>query len=180
MRIEQGSKRDVPVKLFQQLLESLVLVPINLPLTRFNRSLQASEKIREIVMDLIREKTVALVHQNTSPQQDLITSFLSLRNDNNSVALSDEEIVDNAIIIMIGAHDTSSILRTFLIRLLAKDLSVYAGVVQGFQLWGLPYSQRMVHMELCCPGISFSWDPMPTFKDRIEIAIEPEILGEII
>ena len=41
---------------------------------------------------------VALDHQNASPQQDLITSLLSLQNDHNSVALSDEEIVDNAVI----------------------------------------------------------------------------------
>jgi len=145
MGIEQGSKRDVPVKLFQQLMEGLISVPINLPFTRFNRSLQASEKIREIVMDLIREKRVALDHQNASPQQDLITSLLSLRNDHNSVALSDEEIVDNAIIIMIGGHDTSSILLAFLIRLLAKDPSVYAGVVQGRQLNEYKKDQMIVN-----------------------------------
>lgn len=162
MGIEQGSKRDVPVKLFQQLMEGLISVPINLPFTRFNRSLQASEKIREIVMDLIREKRVALDHQNASPQQDLITSLLSLRNDHNSVALSDEEIVDNAIIIMIGGHDTSSILLAFLIRLLAKDPSVYAGVVQEQE----EIAKNKASNEL------LTWDDLGRMKYTWRVAME--------
>ncbi|GMP72956.1 hypothetical protein CsSME_00030823 [Camellia sinensis var. sinensis] len=45
---------------------------------------------------------------------------------NNSALLSDEEIEDNVVIIMIGGYDTSSILLTLLIRLLANEPSIYA------------------------------------------------------
>ncbi|XP_028121275.1 beta-amyrin 28-monooxygenase-like [Camellia sinensis] len=53
-----------------------------------------------------------------------------IRNEDNSALLSDEEIEDNAVIIMIGGYDTSSILLTFLIRLLANEPSIYAAIVQ--------------------------------------------------
>jgi len=42
------------------------------------------------------------------------------------------------------------------------------------------YLVNMFTWKLCCPEISFSRDPMPTFKDGLEIEIEPKILGEII
>ncbi|CAL5410877.1 unnamed protein product [Camellia sinensis] len=64
------------------------------------------------------------------PHQDLITCLLSIRNEDNSALLSDEEIEDNAVIIMVGEYDTSSILLTFLIRLLANEPSIYAAIVQ--------------------------------------------------
>ncbi|KAI8001588.1 Beta-amyrin 28-monooxygenase [Camellia lanceoleosa] len=55
---------------------------------------------------------------------------LVIHNEDNSALLSDEEIEDNAVIIMIGGYDTSSILLTFLIRLLANEPSIYAAIVQ--------------------------------------------------
>ncbi|KAI5570085.1 hypothetical protein BDE02_11G002000 [Populus trichocarpa] len=128
--IEQSAKREILVELFQQLLKGILCVPINFPFTCFNRSLQAREKIRTIVMDLIHEKRAAMEDQITSPQQDLITTLLSLRNADFSAALSDEEIVDNVILIMIAGYDTTSILLSFLINLLANNPSVYASVLQ--------------------------------------------------
>lgn len=85
-------------------------------------------------MDLIHEKKAALEQHNAIPQQDLITTLLSLQNEDKSVVLSDGEIVDSVIIIMLAGYDTTSILLTFLIRLLANDPSVYASVVQGMQI----------------------------------------------
>ncbi|KAF9672056.1 hypothetical protein SADUNF_Sadunf11G0000900 [Salix dunnii] len=128
--IEQSEKREKLVELFQQLVKGALSVPINFPFTCFNRSLQASAKIRTIIKDLIHEKRAAMEDQFTFPQQDLITTLLNLRNDDLSAALSDEEIVDNVIVIMIAGHDTTSILLSFLINLLANNPSVYASVLQ--------------------------------------------------
>lgn len=128
--IEEGDqRRDALVKLFQQIIDGIFTIPVNLPFTRFNRSLQASKKVRAMLMNLIREKGAALEQNTASPNQDLISCLLSIRNE--SVVLSDEEIIDNAIIVMIAGHDTSAILITFFIRLLANDPSVYVTIVQG-------------------------------------------------
>ncbi|KAL7184013.1 hypothetical protein ACSBR2_026230 [Camellia fascicularis] len=61
--------------------------------------------------------------------QNMIEGML-IHNKDNSALLSDEEIEDNAVIIMIAGYDTSSILLTFLIRLLANEPSIYAAIVQ--------------------------------------------------
>ncbi|KDP20767.1 hypothetical protein JCGZ_21238 [Jatropha curcas] len=81
-------------------------------------------------MDLLHEKKAALEEKNASPKQDLLTNLISLRNEDNSPVLSNEEIVSNIVIIMLAGHDTTSILLTFLIRLLANEPSVYARIVQ--------------------------------------------------
>ncbi|CAL5409567.1 unnamed protein product [Camellia sinensis] len=90
----------------------------------------ATTDYQTILMDFISEKRVALEKKWCFPHQDLITCLLSIRNEDNSALLSDEEIEDNAVIIMIGGYDTSSILLTFSIRLLANEPSIYAAIVQ--------------------------------------------------
>lgn len=129
--IEPGIRREELVKLFEKAMEGMLSLPIDLPFTRFHRSLKASSRVKAILHQLIREKREALNKHNISSNHDLISCLISIRNDKNVPDVSDEEIVDNAFTIMIGAHDTTSILLTFLIRLLAKDPSTFSHVLRG-------------------------------------------------
>lgn len=63
-----------------------------------------------------------------------MTCLLSIQSKGNLTVITDEEIVDNTIIIMIAGHDTSSALLNFLVRILASDPSVFANIVQGLKL----------------------------------------------
>jgi hypothetical protein len=76
------------------------------------------------------KKRVEVEPKGASPHQDLITCLLSTRKDNEEV-LTEDEIVHNVMLIMVAGHDTSSVLMTFIIRLLANEPSVYAVVLQG-------------------------------------------------
>lgn len=66
-----------------------------------------------------------------TPNDDLITSMLSIRDQNKEAAITEKEIVDNVMLIMVAGHDTSSVLITFLIRLLVIDPAVYEVVLAG-------------------------------------------------
>ncbi|PNT39107.1 hypothetical protein POPTR_004G017700v4 [Populus trichocarpa] len=160
--IEQSAKRDMLLQLFQQLMEGILSVPFNFPFTRFNRSLQTSGKIRQILEDLIREKRAALEHGTAFPQQDLITTLLSLRNEENSAVLTDGEIIDNAIVIMIAGYDTSSVLLSLLIRLLADDPSIYASILQE----QAEISKNKASGEL------LTWDDLTRMKHTWSVALE--------
>jgi cytochrome P450 family 26 subfamily A len=105
-------------------------VPINLPFTRFNRGLRASARVRNFLKDLIDEKRMEL-KKGADPHQDLITCLLSTRDENNGEGMTEKEIVDNVILVLTAGHDTSAILITFMIRLLAIEPSIYAAVLQG-------------------------------------------------
>ncbi|GJS73101.1 cytochrome P450 716B1-like protein [Tanacetum coccineum] len=76
-----------------------------------------------MLLDLLHEKKVAHEEQKRqdNSSKDLFTSLLSVRDDDSSVMMSDEEIIDNIIVVMITGYDTTSVLLTFLVRLLANN-----------------------------------------------------------
>nr|GEW78613.1 cytochrome P450 716B1-like [Tanacetum cinerariifolium] len=111
-------------------------IPINLPFTQFNRGIIARKKLVPMFMDLIREKREALEeqkHQANYRSKDLITSLITIRDDDSSTMMTDEEIIDNIITVMVGGYDTTSVLVSFLIRLLATNKPIYANIVQEQQ-----------------------------------------------
>ncbi|KAL5840532.1 hypothetical protein ACOSQ4_013140 [Xanthoceras sorbifolium] len=161
--IEQGARRDTLVELFQHIIDGLLSIPVNLPFTRFNRSLRASAKVRATLRELIREKREAMKqHSADAANKDLISCLLTIRNEDNSILLSDEELIDNAIVIMVAGHDTSSVLITFIIRLLANDPSVYATVLQ----------EQEEIAKSKAPGELLTWEDLAKMKYTWRVAIE--------
>ncbi|OMP04426.1 Cytochrome P450 [Corchorus olitorius] len=132
--LERGPRREKLVHDFQRMIEGMWSIPLNLPFTRYSRSLKASARAQKILQGLINEKRVALQQKTASPRQDLISCMLSIYNDKNEQVISDKEIIHNVMLVMVAGHDTSSILLTFLVRLLANDPAIYAAVLQEQEL----------------------------------------------
>ncbi|XP_038685629.1 cytochrome P450 716B1-like [Tripterygium wilfordii] len=128
--LERGVRRDKFLDSFQEMIQGVWSVPINLPFTSYSRGIKASASIQNMVKDLIQEKREEFNQNGASRSRDLTACLLNIRDENNEPVLTDKEILHNLILVMIAGHDTSSILITFIIRLLANDPSVYAGVVQ--------------------------------------------------
>ncbi|KAK9268433.1 hypothetical protein L1049_000183 [Liquidambar formosana] len=128
--IERGTQRNKFVENFQEMIGGMWSVPINFPCTRYNRSLRASARIQNMVKELIREKRVELEKMGASPHQDLITCLLSIRGKDNEEVITEKEIVQNVMLVMTAGHDTSSVLLTFIMRLLSNDPAVYAAILQ--------------------------------------------------
>jgi len=129
--IERGARREKLVDWFQEMMEGMWSIPINLPFTRYNRSLQASASIRNMTKDLIGEKRMELAKKGVNPHKDLISCMLSTRDENNREVINENEIMDNVMLVMTAGHDTSSVLITFLVRILANDPSIYAAILKG-------------------------------------------------
>ncbi|EEF39399.1 cytochrome P450 716B1 [Ricinus communis] len=128
--IERGTRRDYFVDRFQEMISGMWSIPVNLPFTRYNRSLKASTSVRNMLKDLIREKRMELEQKCANTRQDLITWLISICNQNNNAAITEKEILDNVMLVMTAGHDTSSILLTFLVRLLANEPTIHAAVLQ--------------------------------------------------
>ncbi|XP_077229274.1 cytochrome P450 716B1-like [Tasmannia lanceolata] len=170
--IERGTRRQILIDGFQDMIPGMWSIPVNLPFTRFNRSLRASARVRRMVTELISEKRVALQQASSSSHDDLITCLLSIRGQDNEETISENEIVDNAMIVMTAGHDTSSVLITFLIRLLANDPVVYAGVFQ----------EQEEIAKSKGPGELLTWDDLAKMKYSWRVATElmrmtPPIFG---
>ncbi|PIA27473.1 hypothetical protein AQUCO_07700028v1 [Aquilegia coerulea] len=128
--LDLGTRRNDFLEAFQYVIEGLLSVPLNIPFTSLNRGIRASTKIKSMVRDIICEKRLAIEKQEAIPDQDLITSLLSIQGEDNEALLSENEIVDNVILVMSAGYDTSSVLITFMVRLMATDPVVYAGILK--------------------------------------------------
>ena len=113
------------------MIEGMWSVPVNLPFTRYNRSLKASRMVQNMVKQLIQEKRAELERKGASPDQDLITSLLSTRKEDNKEIMTEKEIIHNVMLVMIAGHDTSAVLITFIMQFLANKPDIYAAVLQG-------------------------------------------------
>ncbi|XP_052178433.1 cytochrome P450 716B1-like [Diospyros lotus] len=172
--VEFGSRRDELVDCFQQMMEGMWSVPLNLPFSRFSRSLRASARARAIAKDLIREKRLQLEQQTASPRQDLITCLLSIRDDDNRQVVSDDEIVDNILLVMVAGHDTSSILITFMLRLFCINPAIHAAVVQE--------QEDIVKSKKSSGESVLRWEDLAKMKYTWKVALEtlrmfPPIFG---
>lgn len=132
--IERGPKREKLLPLFHDMMESVLAVPVNLPFTQFNRGLKARKKLVQMLLDLLHEKRVAHEEQKQqdNSSKDLFISLLSVHDDDSSSMMSDDEIIDNIIVVMVAGYDTTSVLLTFLVRLLANnDDAIYCNISRG-------------------------------------------------
>ncbi|KAJ7963841.1 Cytochrome P450 [Quillaja saponaria] len=128
--LKRGTQRDKFGSCFQEMIKGTWSVPVNLPFTRYNRSLRESTRVKGMIRELIQEKRVELEQKGASPRQDLITFLLSMRDEDGKEVLTENEIVHNVILIMVAGYDTSSVVITFIIRLLANEPAVCAAVLQ--------------------------------------------------
>ncbi|XP_020177300.1 cytochrome P450 716B1-like [Aegilops tauschii subsp. strangulata] len=134
--LERGAVRDALAGDFVRMIEGMWAVPVNLPFTAFSRSLKASGRARRVLQGITLEKKKASQAEEeqgngkASRNSDLITCLLGLTDGHGERLLTDEEIVDNAMVALIAGHDTSSILMTFMVRHLANDDATLAAMVQ--------------------------------------------------
>ncbi|KAJ0966144.1 hypothetical protein J5N97_027282 [Dioscorea zingiberensis] len=159
--IEQGTMREVLVKEFNNMLAGMWAVPINLPFTHFHNSLKASRKVRKLLTELIEKKRSALQKGECSSHEDLITYLLSLGADKGQ-ALTDNEILDNVVLLMIAGHDTTSIVLTFIVRQLANDPITYAEVL----------NEQEEIAKSKASGEALTWDDLLKMKYTWRVAQE--------
>ncbi|KAL2472992.1 Cytochrome [Forsythia ovata] len=144
--VERGARRDKLVRYFQEILEGLWSIPVNFPFTRFNRGLKASAKVQSILKNLVREKRDEL-KKAASSHQDLITSLLNIRGEDDRELVSEDEIVHNIMLIMVAGHDTSAVLISFIVRLLANDPAIYAAILKGIIPHSLYSIELLIHFR---------------------------------
>ncbi|KAE8125587.1 hypothetical protein FH972_020370 [Carpinus fangiana] len=80
----------------------------------------------------------------------------------NEEVLTEDEIVHNVMLIMVAGHDTSSVLMTFIMRLLANEPAVYAAVLQE--------QEEMAKTKLS--GEFLTWEDLTKMKYTWRVAME--------
>ncbi|XP_058760288.1 cytochrome P450 716B1-like [Vicia villosa] len=127
--LESAKQRDQFMKPFQAMIQGMWSIPVNAPFTLYNRSLKASARIQNLLKEIVHQKKDEHEKNGANPRQDLISCLLSMVEDGKQV-LTEKEIIHNAMLVMVAGYDTSSVVITFVIRLLANEPAICAAVLQ--------------------------------------------------
>lgn len=115
---------------FNALASGIISIPIDLPGTPFNRGIKASNFIRKELLKIIKQRRADLGEGKASPTQDILSHML-LASDENGQHMTELDIADKILGLLIGGHDTASAACTFIVKYLAELPHIYDGVYNG-------------------------------------------------
>eukprot|EP01018_Ginkgo_biloba_P016325 Gb_33309 [translate_table: standard] len=169
--LEECEDRETLMEDFTTAVKGVWSLPLDFPGTAFRRALNARSRIYKRLSSLIERRRTELQQGKASPRQDLMSCLLTVEDDNNRL-LTEEEIIDNILIVMTAGHDTSSILLTHLVRLLAMNPSIYDKIEQ---------EQKEI-IEGKQAGEPLTWDDIQKMKYMWRVAqetlrITPPVFG---
>ncbi|KAH9311016.1 hypothetical protein KI387_026051 [Taxus chinensis] len=127
--LKDAEEREILAKEFATALNGVYSLPLDFPRTTFSRPLKARSRICKRLSLLLEERSGEIEKGLASPSQDLMSCMLTMK-DENGETLTEEEIIDNMMLVMIAGHETTSVLLTHLIRMLALHPNVYQKVLQ--------------------------------------------------
>ncbi|KAM0941164.1 putative taxane 13-alpha-hydroxylase [Dioscorea sansibarensis] len=107
---------------FSHLFKGLWSVPLNLPGTAFRQALRARSNIVRRVTPILKCRREKINEGVVNANSDMLSGLVT--------KLSDEEIIDNFVALMVASHDTTAILLTLMVWKLARDPHVYQKVSQ--------------------------------------------------
>ncbi|KAH9314960.1 hypothetical protein KI387_023587 [Taxus chinensis] len=114
---------------FMDMLNGMLQIPVDFPRTLYRKARIGSNQIRRILQRVIDERRVDLASGLASSDQDLL-SYLLYNVDGRENPLSDSDIKDNILQLLMAGHDTNDVTVTLLLRNLALNPHCYRQVLQ--------------------------------------------------
>ncbi|PIA38461.1 hypothetical protein AQUCO_02800283v1, partial [Aquilegia coerulea] len=137
-------------------------IPLNFPGTTFKKGLNARARIIQTVLPIIKKKREDLKNGIITPKSDVIACLLAIGNENEE-PISEMEIIDNFITLMIVSHDTSAILASLMVWKLARDKKLYSNIRE---------EQMAILSERQAGEETLSWSEIQKMKYTWRIAQE--------
>ncbi|KAF9595743.1 hypothetical protein IFM89_003485 [Coptis chinensis] len=127
--LPEGKEKDALLEDFTIALKGAWAIPIDFPGTIFRQACQARDRITTVITKLVERRKKEMEEGKEAPREDVISSFLNLR-DEEDQSLTKDEMIDNIVSMIIASHDTSAIVLSLLLRHLARDTHVYEAVLE--------------------------------------------------
>ncbi|KAK1371838.1 Beta-amyrin 28-oxidase [Heracleum sosnowskyi] len=116
-------------KHFTLVTHGLFSVPINLPGTTYNQGIKGGKLVREELVKIITERRKKLMAKNeiSSTSSDSLSRIV-LMTDENGKFMSEKEICNNIIGLVVASYETTSCSVTFVLKYLAELPQIYREV----------------------------------------------------
>ncbi|KAK4587612.1 hypothetical protein RGQ29_018858 [Quercus rubra] len=146
---------------FTVLASGILSIPIDLPGTPFNRAIKASKVIKKELRAIIKQRKIDLAENKASPTQDILSHML-LTSDENGQFMTEMDIADKILGLLIGGHDTASAAVTFVVKYLAELPEIYNEVLK----------EQMEIAKSKKPGELLNWDDIQKMRYSWNVACE--------
>ncbi|KAI3812279.1 hypothetical protein L1987_16986 [Smallanthus sonchifolius] len=113
---------DTMFGVFENVLEGVLAAPVNLPGTKFSSAKKARAKIQNVLVDEVRRKKEAMEGGREEEDGMLLSSLVAalIRGE-----ITEDEVVDNIVLLVFAAHDTTSYAITMMFKMLANHPDCY-------------------------------------------------------
>ncbi|GKF22965.1 taxadiene 5-alpha hydroxylase [Tanacetum coccineum] len=112
---------------FERVLEGVLSPPINFPGTKFSRAKKARVEIQKVLIGEVRRKRETM--ECGKVEQDLML-FSKLVAALIRGEITEEEVVDNIVLLVFAAHDTTSYAITMTFKMLANHPDCYSHLLK--------------------------------------------------
>ncbi|GLT28639.1 hypothetical protein SLA2020_035550 [Shorea laevis] len=146
---------------FNLLASGLLSLPVDLPGTPFNKAIKASNFIRKELLKIIKQRKDDLAEGKALPTQDILSHML-LTSDENGQFMTELDIADKILGLLIGGHDTASAACTFIVKCLAEVPHIFEGV----------YREQVEIAKSKAPGELLNWDDIQKMRYSWNVACE--------
>ncbi|OWM86891.1 hypothetical protein CDL15_Pgr015927 [Punica granatum] len=138
---------------FNIFLKGLVEFSLNIPGTRFYHAMRAADTLRRELRALVKHRRVELERKVASSEQDLL-SYLLVNADGDGNFMSEEEIINHMLAVLIAEYDTLSSAISLLMKYLGELPRVYEQVLQ----------EQMEIARSKAPGELLIWEDLQRMK----------------
>lgn len=119
------------VNTFERVLEGIFKPAINFPGTKFSRAKKARQEIEKEMVKVVREKRKEMVSGVEPLQKGGLALLFRLVAAMIQGEITEEEVVDNVVVLVFGAHDTTSFAIAMTFKMLAQHPEWFSRVLQG-------------------------------------------------
>ncbi|XP_062021766.1 3beta,22alpha-dihydroxysteroid 3-dehydrogenase isoform X2 [Rosa rugosa] len=116
LSVESGYELEVLQKEVAHVCEAMLAFPLRFPGTRFNKGLQGRKKIMSIIDKAMRERRGRRLRAD---EDDFLQQIL--RNEAGGNGLTDEEVKDNILTMVIAGQDTTATAMTWMVKFLGEN-----------------------------------------------------------
>ncbi|KAI3698694.1 hypothetical protein L2E82_42430 [Cichorium intybus] len=118
-----GIEPETMFSVFERVLEGVLSPPVNFPGSKFSRAKKARTEIQTILVAEVRRKREAMEGGRDEEDGMLFSKLVAalIRGE-----ISEEEVVDNVVLLVFAAHDTTSYAITMTFKMLANHPDCYS------------------------------------------------------
>nr|XP_043608872.1 taxadiene 5-alpha hydroxylase-like [Erigeron canadensis] len=164
-----GIEPETLFGVFERVLEGVLSPPVNFPGTKFSRAKKARAEIEKILVAEVRSKREAM-ECGTDEEDNMLFSKLVAALIKGEI--TEDEVVDNVVLLVFAAHDTTSYAITMTFKMLANHPDCYSLLLKEHE--GIASNKR--------PGEALTFEDVKKMEYTWQVAREtmrlnPPIFG---